>query len=104
MLLCMYYTCADICTHAGNEINEITRYEAADVKFKKINQSNHNQCGVLYKDVLLRMVVKQRCAMVDPSLGKSERVKFSSYELAIDTRRTKDEQIYYLCIASTYSS
>lgn len=40
MLLCMYYTCADICTHAGNEINEITRYEAADVKFKKINQSN----------------------------------------------------------------
>ena len=66
---------------------------------KSINQINH-QCGVLYKDVLLRMVVKQRCAMVDPSLGKSES---SSYELAIDTRRTKDEQIYYLCIASTYS-
>lgn len=42
MLLCMYYTCADICTHAGNEINEITRYEAADVKFKKINQSNQS--------------------------------------------------------------
>lgn len=60
---------------------------------KSINQIN-NQCGVLYKDVLLRMVVKQRCAMVDPSLGKPVS---SSYELArFDTRRTKDEQIYYL--------
>ena len=69
---------------------------------KSINQINH-QCGVLYKDVLLRMVVKQRCAMVDPSLGKSERVKFVRAR-SIDTRRTKDEQIYYLCIASTYST
>ena len=87
----MYYTCADICTHAGNEI---TRYEAADVKFKKINQSNHNQCGVLYKDVLLRMVVKQRCAMVDPSLGKSESSSYELARLTPDVPRTNRYTIY----------